>query len=536
MDLFGLKLTGYRRFKNAEINLSGKLIALIGPNEAGKTSLLEALKRTNESSALAQTDITRGETKSQEEIILEARYLLDELERQNLRENLGINDSKWLFVEKKRDGRINYRLDPQTEIPNLNSVISTVPEILQFSEGDRSIPSMTNLEPYTVTQGIQNLADLANLDLRNLRNLILTGDQQETWTKIAAANKKLEQEFSWSQNKALQVSFRVENTYLRIYINSHDEIFHYLDLRSEGFKQYVALLAFLQTRRSDQPKILLIDEAETHLHYQAQADLIQMLTHQNLVKKVIYTTHSLGCLPEDLGTAIRMIKQQGDHSVIQNWFWSEEPQSGLSPLLYGIGAGTLAFMALRNAIITEGPTDFLLLPTMLRDAIGKEYLDFQVVPGLSAASKTDVGIFEKGAPRVSYLTDNDKGGRDLCNWLIDKVGIPQDRVLSLPQINGQDTVLEDYLDPVVYLKAMNITLKEWQKIEFPSTELPENNRPQKIEEWCELQGKKPPDKRVVAQHILENNYSSSILDQKYCTVFANLYGEIKNAISLSTSS
>jgi predicted ATP-dependent endonuclease of OLD family len=60
-------------------------------------------------------------------------------------------------------------------------------------------------------------------------------------------------------------------------------------------------------RSSEHVPILLLDEIETHLHYDAQADLAQMLAKQEIVAKVIYTTHSMGCLPEDLGTGVRFI-------------------------------------------------------------------------------------------------------------------------------------------------------------------------------------------------------------------------------------
>ena len=46
MRLVSLTLAGYRRFgERTKINLDGKLIALVGPNEAGKTTILEALAR-----------------------------------------------------------------------------------------------------------------------------------------------------------------------------------------------------------------------------------------------------------------------------------------------------------------------------------------------------------------------------------------------------------------------------------------------------------------------------------------------------------
>jgi predicted ATP-dependent endonuclease of OLD family len=49
-----------------------------------------------------------------------------------------------------------------------------------------------------------------------------------------------------------------------------------------GLRWLIALHAFLAARGAQKP-ILLVDEAETHLHYDAQADLIDALMNQRVV-------------------------------------------------------------------------------------------------------------------------------------------------------------------------------------------------------------------------------------------------------------
>ena len=116
--------------------------------------------------------------------------------------------------------------------------------------------------------------------------------------------------------------------------------------------------------------ILLIDEADIHLHYDAQADLIQMLSHQQQAAQVIYTTHSAGCLPKDLGTGVRLVEPNKDQerSGVENWPWQKD--QGFGPLLLGMGASTLAFVPTRAALIGEGGSEIVLLPTLIREAVG----------------------------------------------------------------------------------------------------------------------------------------------------------------------
>ena len=67
-----------------------------------------------------------------------------------------------------------------------------------------------------------------------------------------------------------------------------------------------------------------------------------------------------------------------DRSKIKNWFWSEGP--GFSPVLLGMGATALAFASMRRAVLAEGASDLILLPTLLREITGEADLEFQIAP------------------------------------------------------------------------------------------------------------------------------------------------------------
>jgi len=152
----------------------------------------------------------------------------------------------------------------------------------------------------------------------------------------------------------------------------NDDEFFDIDEHSDGLLQFVALRSFVEEeRREGRPIVLLIDEAETHLHYDAQADLVSVFEEQSEALAVIYTTHSAGCLPRDIGVGIRAVapayadkdgvRKQTDISQIISSIW--EQGQDFSPLLLLLGASAFAFSATRFAAITEGPSDAMLLPS-----------------------------------------------------------------------------------------------------------------------------------------------------------------------------
>ena len=85
--------------------------------------------------------------------------------------------------------------------------------------------------------------------------------------------------------------------------------------RSDGLRQFVALVALAAHQPNPVPPILLIDEVETHLHYNAQADLIEVPTEQNAARQIVYTTHSAACLPQDLGLGVRVVEGLGNRTA-----------------------------------------------------------------------------------------------------------------------------------------------------------------------------------------------------------------------------
>jgi predicted ATP-dependent endonuclease of OLD family len=336
------------------------------------------------------------------------------------------------------------------------------------------------------------------------------------------------------------ISFREVGPSLHITLSSHATFFR-LDEHSDGMRMFVALRAFVEDAGRDPKPILLIDEAEQHLHYDAQADLIRVLATQTDVKKVIYTTHSIGCLPQDLGRGARLVvpDPEASRSVVKNSWTSHlagerwDGSAGLSPLMAAMGAKALALTPARTVVVTEGPSDALLLPTLLREATGRASLDYQIIAGLADITEERVEWIEDEAWRVIYLADGDNDGLKKRDLVL-KAGVDEFRALVLP--NG--LTLEDLLAPSLYVEAVNnrLNLKPPHLAGITVADLSERNRSQSVRNWCKAHGIAPPGKIAVGEEIVRlviNQPKSPYrkwLDKERKTDLAAVHKQIADAI------
>jgi len=336
---------------------------------------------------------------------------------------------------------------------------------------------------------------------------------------------------SWTQSK-LSLSLELDGWRLQILLKSEKGDYVKVVERSDGLRQFLALLMFLSRQPKNAVKpIVLIDEAESHLHYDAQADLVQRLATQSLAAKVMYTTHSAGCLPEDLGAGVRMVSANEPHSIVENWFWDTQ-RPGFSPLLFAMGANTLAFVPTRYALIAEGAADMILVPAILKEGLQRESLGFQVVPGLSSGSATEIAIIDNESARTAYLCDGDDAGLKM-KVKVRQAGVKVDKILTLPAIDGDDTVIEDYVLIDSYIRAANEEIKRSGCAdEVTASDLPRPNRPKQLEKWCEEKGVQVPSKRAVAYHIVEDKYDHPIVDPNVVEQVETLFELITTALEL----
>jgi predicted ATP-dependent endonuclease of OLD family len=638
MELIQVTISGYRRFSDeVQMDLVPRLVSIVGPNAAGKSSFIDALMHLNGDEDFSEAEPTRGGGVP----VVEARYALDKGDKELLREIPEAKHVRQILVFKEQGERRAYRLepDPERDLRNRRAVaarldrlqdhkwvkeasalqaeddpdarpsasaaverarkllhgaeefedddLEALRSLAQFLRGvigseylasasslpktfhrlpddldglvteeridhprDRAIEALKAQIPRFIKfdQGVRELHapyDLTDVGDPAVANLLALAGTSWGEAQAAAqsadpahrivwrddANAELLRRFTaaWRQGYSkLIVRFELTGTTLDIVMKMHANDFIRIGEQSDGIRQFLALRAFMALHNEALKPVVLIDEAETHLHYDAQADLMRVLEEQEDAAMAICTTHSAGCLPRDLGTGVRAIipctieqeldgktaRIQTDDSEIVNSFWTEG--RGFSPMLIAMGASAFAFSSTRRALVAEGMSDVILLPTLIREATGADRLDYQVTPSFAEAHPDEVPSFDLLASRVAYVADGDKGGREHVKKLT-KNGVLSEQIVYIGGSDRSGLSMEDLVTKKAYLRAVNRELEVWHDdLKFPHDRLPDVGRAAAVKRWARRhtgRDGKPiePSKVAIAQRILDQRYAEKQL-------------------------
>lgn len=120
MWLTDCSIHGLRRFGGDEphrVRFDAKLVCLIGANEAGKSTILDALEIAHSVEAVPASDRTRREGVPDNREIVRLRYRLDDGDREALaqvrRDPDGPQRLQWFVVVRYANGQHNYWAEPE---------------------------------------------------------------------------------------------------------------------------------------------------------------------------------------------------------------------------------------------------------------------------------------------------------------------------------------------------------------------------------------------------------------------------------------
>src|SRR3954451_20842673 len=146
MRLYKIEFNGYKRLAATSCNVDGRLIAFLGPNEAGKSSVLEGLDwLSSGDEELPQRLISRSVDVQSDEWVVKARFSLDEDDLAAL-SDLDVDGTYREFVASRdRDGTFRTGIYPrltrkprpfEVAIETLADCVKMAPNEFTFAESE----------------------------------------------------------------------------------------------------------------------------------------------------------------------------------------------------------------------------------------------------------------------------------------------------------------------------------------------------------------------------------------------------------------
>ena len=337
IDFTGAVIHRYRCIADDQnIDFTGDITAIIGENEAGKTSILQAIAKagcygteTRNLKFNPEDDYPKRKIKELEGDAPKAvtmKYVMssgfaDEIEKATGEK---IRDRSFLAVT---DYENRMRIDgPFSEMIQEKYIKPNLPVFLYYDEY-YSLPSRVSLdrlcrgENLTLSERTaQALLYLADFDTEKTDD---TGDDSFYKTKLENIQAEFTENFLkyWTGNSDLQIEFEItkeekatkepskglfarfrkthsteKERFLEIRINDRKNMVSMpLDKRSRGFNWFFSFWVWFKAVQKEDAAnyVFLLDEPGMWLHEEGQKDLMKLMDEISGQSKIIFTTHSL---------------------------------------------------------------------------------------------------------------------------------------------------------------------------------------------------------------------------------------------------
>ena len=432
-----LKIKNYKCFRDFEIEFNESVSIIVGNNEEGKSTILEALQ-------LALSGMLNGRTLFADiyESLFNREAVTEYLESLKTSEKQPLptilievylkSDELPLFEgdgNSERTGccglwfKASFNDLYQSEYSALiqNGEVKSIPveyyKIERFSFAreavtNRSIPLKSVLIDSTSSR-FQNGSDVYiskiirdNLDDKEIAALAQSyrklkesfGDDES----IVAINKKVSENAVISNKKvSVAVDMSVKNSWDTVLMTFIDDVpFHQI---GKGEQCVIKTNLALAHKKALTSNLVLIEEPENHLSHTKLNELLNKINETCADKQLIITTHS-NFVANKLNLK-NMILLSHQKTTRCNEL-SEDDAEYFEKLP---GYDTLRLVLSRRAILVEGPSDELIVQRAFKDKYGKlpieDGIDVISVRGLSF--KRFLDIAKKLDKKVAVVTDND---------------------------------------------------------------------------------------------------------------------------------
>lgn len=435
-----IAIRNYRIFREFDLELSPGINILVGRNDTGKSTLIEAINlaltgRVNGrllqqefSPYLINQEATReyvdalklgtGNTPPPPTIIIEV--FLDDIDEVEI-----LRGTNNLYSENACGIRLQAKLSPDfreeyksfIETPDTVRLVPTEyynVELLDFSGNHvsvRKIPITASvIDPSTIR--LQSGVDY------HLQQIIHSSLDPKERVELSRQYRTLREEFSNKESvKAINERLKAQDDYLterklslsidisQRYTWENNLVAHLDNLPFQliGKGDQIALKTLLAIgREADDAHVILIEEPENHLSYASLGKLISRIEERCTGKQVIIATHSNYVLNKLGLQNLVLLGEQSSTRI------TELPPETVDYFKKLAGFDTLRLVLAAGAILVEGPSDELVVQRAYLDENGRLPIDDGIdVISVALSHKRFLDLAIRLNRRVWVVTDND---------------------------------------------------------------------------------------------------------------------------------
>ncbi len=441
MHIKKIKIEGFKTFRWFELPLNKHLNIIVGDNETGKTTLLEAINLVLSSqldgrniqydlnpyifnSGMVKsyfTAIKNGEHASPPYILIEA--YLDDGESSDLTRLKGTNNSEgencpglYLKVELNEDFTEDFsKYSKASENPDIlpTEYYTTVwRSFADNSVATRNLPFRATIIDTSLSRGHLG----PNKYISRIISDVLEDDQR-FW--LSTAYRKLKHSFMGEEGikkinahlaeKKGDVTAKTLTVAMDMSARStwDSGITAHLDdipFDSVGKGEQCRVQIKLAIEAAGDSNVLLIEEPENHLSHSNMYKLIEEIAQRGANRQIVLTTHSNFVLNKLGIDNLKLLSPSGDTMIMTDL--SPDTKEYFMKLP---GHDTLRLILSKRTILVEGPSDELIVQKAYKVQYGKlpleDCIDVISVQGLSFKRFLEIGKLLKLDIRV--VTDND---------------------------------------------------------------------------------------------------------------------------------
>lgn len=478
-----IRIQNFRNIRDTGFIELENVTTLIGKNESGKTSTLEAINSFSENYRYTDRDLSNStsEVGDDEQIpIITLRFeLTDQLVEkfypeisEDAKTPLKITRTK--YFDNSYESHIEADVDEdEVELPTPNilyydsySLISDKATVEQINSGERDT--------------FQNLLDLGDISIEDFDGSPLT-----QFNTIERAENRIEDKLNnaWSQ-KSLNVNLNWNDSEQTVHLLIQDQFnpgsavderpLTYPSQRSEGFQWFLSFYINLLAESNGsglESKVLLLDDPAVYLHPEGKRDWLESVNDIGKDEQVVFSSHSPYLIDKRYPSRIRAVEDtpRGGTKIREDIF--ESDSHTLEPLrnALGVDLGSSPFVS-RRQLLVEGPTEYYVVAAVANyfsQALDRDLFGWQEVSVMPVRGASNVvgqaSWLESEGINYAIMLDSDEAGQDVHERIqTHNPDIDSGRVVLLQNTSSSEGVVtEDLFDPELYVSEFNAEYTEF---------------------------------------------------------------------------